>query len=89
MASITITKHHSAYLERAGRRLSELAGRKVGKREVLQALIDTAMEDEATYDPETSEPIDPYRKKICQRDREARTASFDIEALFSVLRTIS
>ena len=88
MASVIITKHHSAYLERTARRLSELSGKRVGKKDVLHALLDTAIEDEAIYDPATSEPIDPYRKRICQAERKGRTASFDVEALFSSLRAI-
>lgn len=88
MASVTITKHHAAWIDRTARRMSELTGRRVGKKEVLQALIETAMNDEAMYDPQTSEPLDPYRKRICQQEREARTASFDVEALMDSLRTI-
>ena len=88
MASITITKHHAAYLERTARRLSELSGKRVGKKNVLHAILDMAIEDEAIYDPATSEPIDPYRKKVCQAERKSRTASFDVEALFSSLRAI-
>jgi hypothetical protein len=89
MPTITITREQSAYLERTARQLSSLANRKVGKREVLSALLDTAIEDEAVYDPETSEPLDPYRKRICQAEREARTASFDVESLLTAIEARS
>ena len=85
MPTITITKEHAAYLERTARRLSDLAHKKVSKRDVLTALLDTAIEDEAVYDPETSEPLDPYRKQVCQAEREARTASFDVDSLFEAI----
>lgn len=89
MPSITVNQHQSAYLERTARRLTSLLGRKVSKRDVLSALLDVAIEDEGMYDPETSEPIDPYRKKIVQAEREGRTASFDVDALFDSLKAIT
>ena len=88
MASISLTKHQDAFLQRTARRLSELAGRRVSKREAFSLILSVAIDDEAVYDPETSDPIDPIRKKVCQGEREARTASFDIESLFNSLRAI-
>jgi len=87
MASVTITKHQSAYLERTARRLSDLAGRRITKAAVLSTLLDVAIEDEGVYDPQSSEPLDPYRKRICQAEREARTVSFDIESLLIACRS--
>jgi len=86
MPSVTITKHQSAYLERTARRLSDLAGRRVTKSEVLSSLLEIAIEDEGVYDPSSSEPLSPYRKRVCQAEREARTASFDIESLLTACR---
>lgn len=83
MPSVTLTKHHSAFLERTARRLSNLSGKAVSKKEVLAALLDIAIEDEGVYDPETSEPLEPLRKQICQAERGARTASFDVDAIFT------
>lgn len=87
MPTVTITQHQSAYLGRTARTLSERLGKKVSKKEVLYALIDTAIEDEAIYDPQTSEPLDPLRKRICQAERRGRTASFDAEGLLRAVAT--
>lgn len=88
MANITVNTHHDAFLQRTARKLSELSKRKVSKREVLHVLIEIAIEDEGVYDPWTSEPISPIRRKVCQAEKEARTASFDIESLFASLKSI-
>lgn len=87
MPSITISRDQSAFLERTARRLSDLKGKRVTKREVIDALFEIAIEDEGVYDPITSEPVDPYRKKICQAEKEGRTASFDIESLITTCRS--
>lgn len=86
MPTITISKHQSAYLERTARRMSGLKGAKVTKRDVINAILDTAIEDEGLYDPQTSEPVDAYRKRVCQAEKEARTSSFDTEALIRQLQ---
>lgn len=89
MPSITITREQAAYLERTARRLTDLSGRKVTKKEVLSSILETAIEDEGVYEPGTSSPIDPYRKKICQAEREARSASFAITDLLGACRSQS
>ena len=83
-----MNKHHNAYLERTARRLSQLSGRRVSKKEVLQCLIDIAIEDEGVYEPESSEPLSPLRKVFCQTEKEARTASFDVDSIFQALSAI-
>ena len=87
MPSITISREQSAFLERTARRISDLRARKVTKREILGALLEIAIEDEGIYDPHTSEPVDPYRRRICQAERESRTASFDVESLLTAVRS--
>jgi len=85
MPTVTVTQHQSAYLARTARSLSSLLGRKVSKRDVLHVLIDLAVEDEGVYDPQTSEPMDPLRKRICQAEKIARATSFDTAALLKAV----
>lgn len=87
MPTMTINQHQSAYLERTARTLSERLDRKVSKKEVLYALIDTAIEDEGIYDPQTSQPMDPLRKRVCQAEKKDRSASFDTEGLLRAVST--
>jgi hypothetical protein len=61
--------HHLRYLERTARTLSREAGRRVRPEEVLELLVELAIVDEGTYDPETGAvlsntaraPIQPAR----------------------------
>lgn len=66
--------HHVRYLSRTARRLSSRLGRTVKPGEVLQALVDMAIADEATYDPEDSgRLITEGRREIVQAERASRT----------------
>ena len=88
MKTVTLKPEHSAYLERTARDLSAKAGKKVSKRAVLHLILDIAINDEAMYDPSTDAPLDPYRKEFVQGEKEARTASFDVQGLFDALSAI-
>ena len=64
-----VKPHHHRYLERTARILSRDAGRRVRPEEVLELLVELAIADEGTYDPETGAvlsntaraPIQPAR----------------------------
>jgi hypothetical protein len=67
---------HRQYLERTARELSRRTGRHVAPQEVLEALLNMAIRDEAIYDPEDSRPISETRRTVAQAERGARASAF-------------
>lgn len=79
MALAKLLPKHSAYLERAARRLSNRKAIKITAQEVLYALLDLAIQDEGVYDPEDpGRPLDPLRRKFLQADTSNRTTRLDV-----------
>jgi len=63
---------HSAYLERAARKLSERTETKVTERQVLEHLLELAIHDEELFDPVAVVlPLSPTRRTICQVSDES------------------
>tara|TARA_Y100000034_G_scaffold116891_1_gene155782 strand:+ start:1409 stop:1693 length:285 start_codon:yes stop_codon:yes gene_type:complete len=87
MASITISREHSALLDRTAKALGKRIGRAVSRKEVLAAVLDIAANDEKAYDPVAPlRAVSPLRREAMQVERASRTTSYDIDMLFSALR---
>lgn len=72
---------HRLYLLRTARDLSTRSGRQITPAQVLGALLDLAIRDEAIYDPTDGRPLSASRREIVQEAREARTTSLVLEEL--------
>ena len=88
MKTVRLKPEHSAYLSRVARKLSDMSGKRVSGKEVLHVLIEIAIRDEGMYDPKSTAPLNEYSRVFRQAEKEARTASFDVVALFDTLRAI-
>jgi len=79
--------HHRSYLARTARVLSKRLGRRVSQDDVLCILLDLAIQDEGTYDPEDpGRPVDPLRRQIMQAETSARgTRLLPLQAVEAIL----
>lgn len=61
--------HHDRYLERTARVLSKDAGRRVRVEEVLELLVELAIQDEGLYEPETGAVLTAGTRAPIQPER--------------------
>ena len=66
--------HHERYLERRARELSRALGRAVKPAEVLELLVELAIEDEALYDPGSGAVLSTERRTAVQPERDSSRA---------------
>ena len=86
MASITVSREQTAFLDRTARELGKRIGRAISRKEVLTAIIEIALNDEKAYDPAAPlTVISPLRREVVQAEKSNRTTAYDIDALFSAL----
>ena len=76
---------HRQYLSRTAREMTRRTGRKVTEKEVLETLLDLAIQDEAVYDPRDSRPLSAASRDIIQADRGTRSLDLTPEALLAEL----
>jgi hypothetical protein len=76
---------HRRYLRRTAQRLRRATGRAVTEQEVLEALLDLAIADEGTYDPQDGRVVSAERRAIMQAEKAARTQTFTAEDLLTLL----
>lgn len=83
---MNFSDRHNAYLERVSRKLSKSCGRSVSKKEVVEALLDLAIQDEGIFDPDFPEqPITAERRAIVQQARDLRTMSLEPHELLQIV----
>lgn len=66
--------HHERYLERQARSLSRDLGRTVKPAEVLELLVELAVQDEGLYDPDDGEVLSTRRRTAEQPERDSSRA---------------
>ena len=77
---------HRAYLERVARQMTRHFGKSVSARDVHDALLDLALQDEGVFDPEDlGKPVSPLRREIIQAERGARTVDLAPHELLSTV----
>jgi len=85
MADINLHGQHLSYLDRTARKMSRRLGKRVSRRDVVEALIEIAISDEEIYDPEYEIPTTSLRREIVQVERESRTCKYSVEELLQVV----
>jgi hypothetical protein len=77
---------HEAYLTRTARRLSRDLGRTVSKKDVLEAILDLALQDEELFDPEDpGRPISAERRAVMQVEKTLRTVDLSPHELLRIV----
>jgi hypothetical protein len=81
-----VKDEHEAYLTRTARRLSRDLGKTVSKKDILEAILDLAIQDEELFDPEDhGQPISAERRAVMQVERTLRTVDLSPHELLRIV----